>query len=127
MPEQTIYIVDDNEDVCQAIKFLLNSFLNLDVKTYICPYVFLEDFSDNPQGVVIIDLDMPSMNGIHLIQQVKKIKREIGVIIISGHGTSDAATQSIEAGAQAFIVKPLNTERLLEEVEAIVHESVLDN
>lgn len=122
-PEHTIYIIDDNEAVCHAIKFLLDSFLDLDVKTYLCPHLFLKEFSNQHQGCLIVDLDMPSMNGVDLIEQVKLINKEIPIIIISGHGTSEAAVHSTAAGAQAFIIKPFKAERLLDEVRKILHMS----
>lgn len=121
MPEHTVYVIDDNEAVCHAIKFLLDSFLDLDVKTYLCPHLFLKEFSNQHQGCLIVDLDMPSMNGVDLMEQVKQINKGIPIIIISGHGTSEAATHSMEAGAQTFIIKPFKAERLLDEVRNILH------
>jgi FixJ family two-component response regulator len=120
MSEDTIYVIDDNEAVCHAIKFLFDSFLNIDVKTYLCPHSFLKEFSSNHQGCIIVDLDMPSMSGIELMEQAKKINKEIHFIVISGHGDSNAEAQSMEAGAHVFILKPFKAERLLDEVKSVL-------
>lgn len=122
--ESCIYLIDDNEAVCHAIKFLFDSFLNQKIIMYHNPLLFLDEFSAHCRGCLIIDMDMPAMNGIDLIKHVKNINPCIPVIMISGHGTTDTAAQSKAAGAVAFITKPFKTEDLLSAVKTILPTNV---
>lgn len=111
-----ICIIDDNTAVCESLKFLLESFLNISVRTYSDPLFFLQEFLPDWKGCLLIDLMMPSMNGIDLIRELKKMNESIQVIIISGHGTAETAAKALAAGASAFITKPFKTEYLLEKI-----------
>ena len=82
--------------------------------------LFLEDFSADWRGCLIIDLDMPLMNGIDLMKKIKKNNKKISVIIMSGHGAAEAAAQAMAAGAYAFISKPYKAEHLLDHVQHIL-------
>lgn len=120
MFDANVYVIDDNEAVCHAMKLLFNSFCNLNIKTYHDPLLFLEVFSVNCRGCLIIDLDMPSMSGIDLMKALKKSNEEISIIIMSGCGTAETAAQSMAAGAYAFISKPFEIGYLLERVQSIL-------
>lgn len=111
-----IYVIDDNEAVCDAIKFIFDSICNISVKIYHNPCVFLDEFSPKWEGCLIIDLFMPAMNGIELITRLKKLNSNLNIITMSGHGTADTASQSIKAGANEFISKPFKTDYLLKKV-----------
>jgi FixJ family two-component response regulator len=124
MSEASLYIIDDNEAVCHATEFLFDSFCKFNVKTYHNPLLFLEEFSADWRGCLIVDWDMPLMNGIDLMKEVKQINKKISVIIVSGHGRTDTAVQALAAGAYAFIRKPYQPEHLLEQVQSILQLNV---
>lgn len=121
MKTANICIIDDNVAVCDSLKFLFESFLTLKikltVKTYNDPLIFLQEFPHDWEGCLIIDLFMPSMNGIDLIIELKKINPNIHIIIISGHGTAYTGALALESGASAFITKPFKTDHLLDKVK----------
>ena len=120
MNSTKICIIDDNVAVCDSLKFLFESFLSLPVKTYYEPLLFLQEFLPDWKGCLIIDLMMPSMNGIDLINELKKINNNIHVIIMSGYGNTDAGAKALASGASAFITKPFKTEQILDEVKKIL-------
>jgi YesN/AraC family two-component response regulator len=72
---------------------------------------------ENPD-VMIIDLRMPGMNGLEVLRQVKKINRNIEVIMLSGYGTMENERTSMELGAFAFLHKPADLEKLSETIKA---------
>lgn len=115
-----IYIVDDNEAVCDALVFLFQTFCNVKINTYNDPCLFLEEFSDNWSGCILIDLFMPSMSGIELMKKLKSRNSLLKIIIMSGHGTEDIALKSIETGASFFITKPFKTKDLLDKVKELL-------
>ncbi len=115
-----IYIVDDNEAVCDALVFLFQTFCNVKINTYNDPCLFLEEFSVNWSGCILIDLFMPSMSGIELMKKLKSRNSLLKIIIMSGHGTEDIALKSIETGASFFITKPFKTKDLLDKVKELL-------
>jgi two-component system response regulator FixJ len=120
MNESKIYIIDDNEAVCQALKFLFVSFYNFNVAVYHNPLLFLEEFSVDWRGCLIIDLHMPAMNGLDLIKELKRCNNKMNIIVMSGNGSTVAAEQSLDAGACVFITKPFKTDYLLEQVKIML-------
>ncbi len=121
MPNTKIYIIDDNETVCHSLSFLLESYYNFKITTYHNPVLFLEEFSLDWTGCLLIDLFMPSLNGIDVMKELIKRSCNMKTIIMSGHAATDIAAQSMIAGAYAFISKPFETNVLLEKINAILH------
>jgi len=124
MQKPKICIIDDNESVCHSLGILFDCVYqdSLDVTTYSNPVVFLEAFSPDWKGCVIIDLFMPYWNGLDLMQELKKRNSTMHVIIISGHASTSVASQALAAGALAFISKPFNVDNLLNNINEILRQ-----
>ena len=75
-----------------------------------------EKISQNDYDLVLCDIKMPKMDGVELLQAVKKIKPEIPVVMISGHGDMETAIQTMRLGAFDYISKPPDLNRLLNTV-----------
>ncbi|MCX6222080.1 MAG: sigma-54 dependent transcriptional regulator [Bacteroidia bacterium] len=63
--------------------------------------------------IILCDIKMPEMDGLEVLEQIRKVKPESTVVMISGHGTIDTAVEAIKKGAFDFIEKPLDLNRLL--------------
>ena len=63
--------------------------------------------------IILCDIKMPEMDGLEVLEQIRKIKPESTVVMISGHGTIETAVEAIKKGAFDFIEKPLDLNRLL--------------
>jgi two-component system, NtrC family, nitrogen regulation response regulator NtrX len=63
--------------------------------------------------LAFIDLALPGMNGMDLIERTKKSHPEIPLIMITGHASIENAVQAIQKGAYDFIKKPVSLDRLL--------------
>jgi DNA-binding NtrC family response regulator len=70
---------------------------------------------------VILDLQMPGMNGLEALQQIKERRPEIQVILLTGHATVEKGVEAIKLGAMDFVEKPADLE-LLEEKIAKAHK-----
>ena len=127
MQEIKICIIDDDETVCHSIKFLLESYYDLNVQIYNDPLVFLDECTPDWRGCLLIDLFMPSLTGIHLMKKLHLKNCKMGVIIISGHASADAAARALESGAYAFISKPFEVENLLEKINTILSATNREN
>lgn len=111
--EATVYIVDDDEDICNSFRWLFES-ANLTVQTYKNASDFLDDYDGTQYGCLIIDVRMPIMNGIELLEQLQFKKNQLSIIVITGFGDISMAVKTMKAGAIDFIPKPVNPQYLLE-------------
>ena len=92
--ENDAYIVEDAEDGLQG----------------------LEKIKNNDYDLVLCDIKMPKMDGVEVLEAVKKIKPEIPMVMISGHGDMETAIQTMRLGAFDYISKPPDLNRLLNTV-----------
>jgi two-component system nitrogen regulation response regulator NtrX len=75
-----------------------------------------EKIKNNEYDLVLCDIKMPKMDGVEVLQAVKKIKPEIPIVMISGHGDMETAIQTMRLGAFDYISKPPDLNRLLNTV-----------
>ena len=73
----------------------------------------LEKIKNNDYDLILCDIKMPKMDGVEVLEAVKKIKPEIPVVMISGHGDMETAIQTMRLGAFDYISKPPDLNRLL--------------
>ncbi|MFL9830759.1 sigma-54 dependent transcriptional regulator [Flavobacterium sp. ST-87] len=75
-----------------------------------------EKIKNNDYDLVLCDIKMPKMDGVELLEEVKKIKSEIPIVMISGHGDMETAINAMRLGAFDYISKPPDLNRLLNTV-----------
>lgn len=76
----------------------------------------LEKIKNNDYDLVLCDIKMPKMDGVEVLEAVKKIKPETPIVMISGHGDMETAIQTMRLGAFDYISKPPDLNRLLNTV-----------
>ena len=76
----------------------------------------LEMILNNDYDLVLCDIKMPKMDGVEVLEKVKKVKPEIPILMISGHGDLDTAVNTMRLGAFDYISKPPDLNRLLNPV-----------
>ena len=93
-----------------------------------------EKITQNDYDLVLCDIKMPKMDGVEVLQAVKKIKPEIPIVMISGHGDMETAIQTMRLGAFDYISKPPDLNRLLNTVrnaldkkQLVVENKILKN
>ena len=86
----------------------------------------LERLQARPFDVVLLDVRLPDLDGLQILQQIREIRNdEVPVVMMSGHGTIDAAVRAVRLGALDFLEKPVAKERLLVAVEnALRHRAM---
>jgi len=111
-----IAIVDDDPAVLRGLARLLRTHA-LQTRTYASAHEFLAAL---PSGLpeclpecLIVDWQMPDMNGLELLQQLRRQGIQVPTIVISAHGSAGAQERCISAGARAFLAKPLQDTELL--------------
>ncbi|HBI21841.1 MAG TPA: DNA-binding response regulator [Legionella sp.] len=123
---QSIVIIDDNSDICNALASLFTS-VHFNVKTYTSAQLFLDDGHKNKNGCLIIDVRMPIMSGLELLEQLNLQKNRVPVIMITGYGDIPMAIRAMKLGAVDFVLKPFNDQCLLETVQKYIDRSVCTN
>ena len=112
-----ILIIEDEA----AIRRVLAKILSEESDTYIVEdaedgVAGLEKIKNNDYDLVLCDIKMPRMDGVEVLEAVKKIKPEIPMVMISGHGDMETAIQTMRLGAFDYISKPPDLNRLLNTV-----------
>lgn len=125
--QATVHIVDDDLDVRESLKWLLES-IDLTVKTYPDAVEFLEQIAQTEVGVgcVILDVRMPKMSGINAHKKMLENKINLPIIMISAHGSIDMAVSAMVTGAKIFLEKPFDDQVLIEQVQSALNESQQD-
>src|SRR5437867_1986650 len=67
-------------------------------------------------SLIITDLMMPGRDGMYVLAEARKIDPQVGLLMVTGHGTVDRAFEAIDEGADKFLVKPIVIEQLRLEV-----------
>lgn len=120
MKKIKIYIIDDNEFICDALNFFLDSFSALEVIIFHNPMLFLNELNPNLDGCLIVDLFLPSMNGFELIKKIRQQNTNLKIILTSGYGATHVEKTALEAGANDFILKPFNIDALLRKIQTLL-------
>ncbi|MDI6795360.1 MAG: hybrid sensor histidine kinase/response regulator [Desulfatibacillaceae bacterium] len=111
MKDGPILIVDDEADIRETLEiFLLDA--GYKVLTAENGEKALEIYGQSPTPITIADIKMPAMDGIELLNRIKRINPEAEVIMITGHGDMDLAIKSLKSQATDFITKPIRIEAL---------------
>lgn len=110
--EPIVHIVDDDDAVRDALSLLMLS-ENIPAKTYSSAVDFLDKEGHSKMGCLLLDVRMPEMDGLQLLDLLKQKNVDIPVIFITGHGDIQMAVKAIKSGASDFIEKPFDNDRLL--------------
>lgn len=114
-PMQTVFIVDDELSVRESLTWLLNS-IQLPVVCFDSAAAFLAGYPRGAHGCLILDVRMPGMSGMELIEVLDEQQVFLPVIFLSAHGDIPMATDAMRKGAIDFLSKPYNNEQFLRRV-----------
>lgn len=121
-----ILIIEDEA----AIRRVLNKIISEENESYHVEEAAdglagLEMIKNNDYDLVLCDIKMPKMDGVEVLEKTKKIKPEVPIVMISGHGDIDTAIQTMRLGAFDYISKPPDLNRLLNTVRNALDKKVL--
>lgn len=122
--EQTVYVVDDEGDVREAVRWLLES-VGLTVALYGDPAAFVADAleaGEDGAGCALLDVRMPGMSGLEVQELLAHHGNPLPVIFFTGHADVPMAVRALKAGAFDFIEKPYNAHHLIETVQRALDE-----
>ena len=111
-----VYIVDDEAPVRKSLAFMLAS-AGYAVQAFDSAADFLAQAGGAVNGCLVTDLRMPGMNGVELLQALRRTDVMLPAIVVTGHGDVPMAVEAMKAGALDFIEKPFEEEVLLQALE----------
>jgi two-component system response regulator FixJ len=115
----TIFVVDDDAAVQDSLRVLLES-ADHRVETYGSGLDFLDNDHDHPAGCLILDLDLPVMSGLEVLEALSAGRAEIPVILISGQADRATRDRALKTGAVALLEKPIEDGLLIETVARVL-------
>jgi signal transduction histidine kinase len=117
LKDSTIMFVDDDDSIREGMKAILKSFFK-DVILASNGEEALELYKNSKSkiDIIISDISMPKMNGITLVNEIKKINEDQAIIVISAHNESEYFIKLIEYGVDGFILKPINPAEVLSKI-----------
>jgi C4-dicarboxylate-specific signal transduction histidine kinase len=114
-----ILIIDDDPGIRTTLSDILEG-EGYEVKDFGTAGKALDFLKKNPFDVIFVDLKLPDMDGMKLLEQIKLINPESAVIMITGHASIATAVEALNDGAYAYIVKPFD----LDELKTIVKKAI---
>jgi len=110
---RTVLLVDDEQDIRTSIQMILEYRNQYRVETAEDGPAALERLAERPFDVVLLDIKMPGMDGLRVLERIRDAQPDLPVVMISGHGTIETAVEATKLGAFDFLQKPLDREKLL--------------
>jgi two-component system response regulator FixJ len=119
--KRIVHVVDDDAAVRRALVRLLRS-EGLEAVTYETAQAVLNAAQSLSSGCILLDLQMPGMDGLELLDRLGELGIELPVIVVTGHGDVPTAVRAMKAGAVDFIEKPIDETQLFAAIDAALAE-----
>ncbi|WNJ99446.1 response regulator [Thalassospiraceae bacterium LMO-JJ14] len=119
--EFIVHIVEDNKANMELFQDLMDS-VDLPWESHVSAIEFLENFDPEPAGCLILDVRMPRMSGLQLLEKLNEDGIRVPVILATAHGDVPMAIQAMKQGAFDFHEKPINNQALLESVNRALEQ-----
>ncbi|MGH7146087.1 MAG: sigma-54-dependent transcriptional regulator [Planctomycetota bacterium] len=116
MPNGDILLIDDDAALLDMLRDALSA-AGWPVTAFTSPTEGLKHLQNNPVAVVIVDLHIPEMNGLQVVEAICRDHTPTQVLVMTGDATVDAAVKAMKLGSFDFLTKPLNLDVLLQVVE----------
>ncbi len=112
-----IHLVDDDEAIRHSASFMLRA-AGYRVQTYPDGVAFLEVAAEAEPGCILLDVQMPRMDGLGVLAELNSRGIAMPVIVLTGHGDVSVAVQAMKGGAVDFVEKPYEKALLLDSLNA---------
>jgi FixJ family two-component response regulator len=119
--ECVVSILDDDESVRRSVANLLLS-VGFAVAVFDSAESFLRSSPPENTTCLVLDLEMPGMNGLSLLAQLRKTGRQIPTVILTAYGDDAARKRAMRAGATAFLDKPFASAELVEAIRDAIRK-----
>jgi FixJ family two-component response regulator len=118
-----IHLVDDDEAVRDSLSLLIGT-VGLRVQAWADPNVFVREFDRQGIGAIVLDVRMPGISGLAVLDMLATQGVDQPIIMLTGHGTVEMCRRAFKSGAAEFLEKPVDDEALLEALQGAVRQHV---
>lgn len=118
----TILIVEDDKNLQVTLSHILQE-EGFEVISTMWGSMALEEVKRGKVDLLLLDIMLPGMNGMQVLERVKKIDKHLPVIMITGYGSAESAVRAIELGAYDYINKPFDYEKLTDKIAKALKKS----
>jgi two-component system response regulator FixJ len=112
MGANVVHIVDDEEAIRRSTGFMLKV-SGYQVQTWASGVAFLKQIKDVDEGVILLDVRMPDMDGLEVQQEIAERGVMLPIVLLTGHGDIGLAVKAMKNGAVDFLEKPVEKEHLV--------------
>lgn len=118
-----IHLIDDDQAVRESLALLIAT-VGLRVQAWAEPQAFLDGFDREAIGAIVLDVRMPGISGLSVLDTLVAQGVDQPVVMLTGHGTVEMCRRAFKAGAAEFLEKPVDDERLIEALQQAVRQHV---
>jgi FixJ family two-component response regulator len=118
-----IHLIDDDDAVRSSLALLIST-VGLRVQAWADPLAFMAGFDRQGIGAIVLDVRMPGISGLKVLDQLVAQGVDQPVIMLTGHGTVEMCRRAFKSGAAEFLEKPVDDEALLEALQNAVRAHV---
>jgi len=111
----TVLVVDDEPVICRACRRILSR-AGFHVHVSRDAPMGLDRAKGEDYSAILLDVRMPEMDGFRFLEELRKQKRDVPVIIITGYGSAGDAASAVRRGASDYLTKPFTPEQILRSV-----------
>lgn len=123
MLSPVVHLIDDDEAVRSSLALLIST-IGLRVQPWADPQAFVNGFDRQGIGAIVLDVRMPGISGLTVLDTLMAQGVDQPVIMLTGHGTVEMCRRAFKAGAAEFLEKPVDDEALLEALQQAVRQHV---
>ena len=117
-----LLVIDDNQDNLEFIRSALE-FEGLEILTESDPEEGLKAFLRNRPRMVLLDLVMPKVSGMEVLERIVGIDPGVEVILITAHYSAESAVEAIQKGATDYLTKPLDVDKLRSRIKNLLTDA----
>ncbi|WP_077003274.1 response regulator transcription factor [Variovorax sp. KK3] len=118
-----IHLIDDDDAVRASLSLLIGT-VGLRTQGWADPQAFVAGFDRSGIGAIVLDVRMPGISGLTVLDTLVAQGVDQPVIMLTGHGTVEMCRRAFKAGAAEFLEKPVDDEQLLEALQQAVRQHV---
>lgn len=119
-----VLVVDDDREICDFMETFLAKD-GIEVKTLNEPEGAADEVKNGGYHLVVLDLMMPDLDGVEVLQRIRKVDTDVAVVIFTGFPSLDTAVQSMKLDAVDYLKKPFDPEEFREVVDRVMRKKGL--